>query len=109
MNQNKLNLLSVTLSTCFILNLIFGCNKTDSYKSALNQSGTNLTELEQLINHYSQNLADSLKLVAAKYLISNMSGNYCYKGRQLNNFNNIFNEIAEIESRTPGSTHLIYQ
>jgi hypothetical protein len=61
---------------CF---LCFACSEK-YYSSEINtvlfMAGDNRSELEKVLNHYSQNLGDSLKLRAAEFLILNMSGKY---------------------------------
>ncbi len=60
---------------CFIIALyflFFGNQKTQKLESTLDLAGENQTELQKVLDHYSQNPADSLKLEAAKFLIENM-------------------------------------
>ncbi len=49
--------------------------------AALELSGTNRFELEKVLEYYSQNKRDSLKLKAAKFLICNMDVHFSYKSR----------------------------
>ena len=65
----------------------FGCsNKTNSpLEEVLELAGSNRSELKQVITHYKANLADSLKLKAAEFLILNMPGKLqCPLGRYSN-------------------------
>ncbi|MDR2087523.1 MAG: carbohydrate-binding protein [Dysgonamonadaceae bacterium] len=62
----------------FILCLLTSCsaNYSPEIEFVLQQSGNNRGELENVLKHYSQNPADSLKLRAAEFLIINMPGKY---------------------------------
>ncbi len=55
-------------------------NTTCKLDYALEQSGGNRIELEKVLNHYSENPVDSLKLKAAKFLIENMPEHYTFGG-----------------------------
>ncbi|GHT76115.1 hypothetical protein FACS189463_0560 [Bacteroidia bacterium] len=48
-------------------------------------AGSNHAELEKILQHYSQNPADSLKYRAALFLIENMPGHYSYKNQEVIN------------------------
>lgn len=57
---------------------IFSCNEninihSNKLETALKASKTNRSELEKVLQHYSNNPKDSLKLKAAEFLISNMT------------------------------------
>lgn len=102
MDSKNFSLTLKSLLLCFSFStLLISCTESDRYRSALKLSGENIHEFELLIDYYSKSSADSLKLKAAKYLIANMPGHYSYKGRQLTEFNTLFDKIAEIESRKP--------
>ena len=49
-------------------------NYSSRLKTVLDYSGTNRAELEKVLDHYSQDPADSLKLKASIFLIENMPG-----------------------------------
>lgn len=69
--------------------ILSSCGKQSSnLEKALVLSGTNRTELEQVLAHYSCNPSDSLKLKAAEFLISNMPGHFSYYGNSLNSYKN---------------------
>lgn len=57
---------------------ILSCNKatTSKLEKALQFSGNNRSQLEEVLNHFARNPADSLKLKAAIFLIENMPGHY---------------------------------
>ncbi|MFW6275168.1 MAG: hypothetical protein ACOC2M_00880 [bacterium] len=80
--MNKLNLIRKLLffAGSFIL---ISCNfsKENKLESALELAGENRAELQKVLDHYSQNPEDSLKLEAAKFLIKNMRWHY---GPQIN-------------------------
>lgn len=57
------------------MQVCIGCTR-DPLQRALMESGGNRSELEKVIAHYSVSPADSIKLRAARFLISNMPGHY---------------------------------
>ncbi|MDR1169591.1 MAG: hypothetical protein LBK97_02000, partial [Prevotellaceae bacterium] len=48
-------------------------------ETALQQAGSNRSELEQVLKHYGRDPADSLKLRAAEFLITHMPEHYSYR------------------------------
>lgn len=60
----------------FIFSLVFISSCSDSPRSKMEEillfSGENRKELEFVLDHYSKNKSDSLKLKAAEFLILNM-------------------------------------
>jgi len=56
--------------------ILTACNKSSNFNHILKESGDNCVELEKVLEHYSQNASDSLKLKAAKFLIINMPAHY---------------------------------
>ena len=65
--------------------LFCSCKQTNAtLEQALRMAGENRQELEQVLNHYSQRPADSLKLQAARFLIENMPGHYTLEGDRIN-------------------------
>ncbi len=67
--NNKLSF----ISTCFIFVIFCGCSdNSKNINLVLENAGTNKNELLNVINHYQQSPADSLKLTAACFLIENM-------------------------------------
>ena len=57
-----------------------------SLEYALSEAGENRKELLKVIDRYSENPADSLRLRAAEFLIRNMPGHSYYKGELLENY-----------------------
>ena len=57
--------------TCILL-LFFSCNKESKLDQVLKQAGKNRVELKKVLNHYSKDPKDKLKLKAARFLIENM-------------------------------------
>lgn len=55
-------------------------------EKTLDLAQSNRGELEKVIQYYSQNEADSLKLKAARFLIMNMPGHYSFIGRNYENY-----------------------
>ncbi|NDV84227.1 discoidin domain-containing protein [Bacteroides sp. 51] len=73
------SIFTVTIITT-ILTLV-SCDKTpNKLENALQLSGENQSELKKVIDHYSENESDSLKLQAAIFLIENMPGHYSVSG-----------------------------
>ena len=66
---------------------ILSCQpKNEALETALKLAGNNRGELEKILEHYSQDPADSLKLKAAKFLIENMPGHYTLEGDLINEY-----------------------
>ena len=62
-------------------------NYSSRLKAVLDYSGTNRAELEKVLDHYSQDPADSLKLKASIFLIENMPGHYTFGGPYMKSYN----------------------
>ena len=62
-------------------------NDSSRLKAVLEYSGTNRAELEKVLDHYSQDPADSLKLKASIFLIENMPGHYTFGGPYMKSYN----------------------
>ena len=77
------NLFYITLSLLFCF---YSCEVETDLKSALKLAGDNKKELESVLSYYANEEKDSLKLKAAKFLISNMPIYYSYDGESLDNF-----------------------
>lgn len=84
---------------------------------ALNQvfkiAGTNRAELEKVIKHYKENVGDSLKLKAAKYLIINMPGHCSYTGESIEKYQKdalkIINSEININEKVEKLNELSYK
>lgn len=62
---------------CFCFLLLMACQGRDAkLERALRLAGENRGELEKVLQHYSRQKSDSLKLKAARFLIGNMPGHY---------------------------------
>lgn len=84
--------------TCTLFLSILSCQpKNEALETALELAGNNRGELEKVLDHYSQYLADSLKLKAAEFLIENMPGHYTLEGDLINEYR------AKIDADTTGS------
>lgn len=95
-------------SLLFVIIILSSCGKKNSdLEYALILSGENRTELEQVLSHFSHNSADSLKLKAAKYLISNMPGHYSYYGSSLDAYKNAV-DSSSVLKRLPWSIRNIF-
>ena len=92
------------MKNTFILSIIIcltvACK--DKYSTeverALRLADSNRIELEKVIDHYSQNRADHLKLKAACFLIENMEYHYSYEGALVNDYRRIFNYADSLVS-----------
>ena len=71
--------------------------RNEALETALQLAGENRSELEKVLDHYSLNPADSLKLQAAEFLIANMPGHYTLEGDLINEYR------AKIDADTIGS------
>lgn len=71
-----------------IIMLIFQSCANKRLEEALNRSGSNRVELENVLRHYSREPQDSLKLRAAEFLIENMPGHYSFTNKTTDNFFN---------------------
>ena len=64
----------------YVILFFISCNSQPQYppeiQEVLSQAGSNRSQLEEILEHYSKNPADSLKLKAAEFLIVNMPGKY---------------------------------
>lgn len=62
------------------------CLQKDYVKQTLEKAGENRTELEKVLQYYSVDKADTLKLRAARWLIANMERNYAYNNNEICQF-----------------------
>ncbi|NMB50663.1 MAG: discoidin domain-containing protein [Bacteroidales bacterium] len=78
----------------FLFLIFFTCALTTCKQKTYNQrlvaalelAGSNRSELEKVLEYYSQEKSDSLKLKAAEFLICNMDVHYSYKSKSWDNF-----------------------
>ena len=78
---------------CFILLFTISCNNSNpEVHKVLDLSGDNKEELLKVLDHYSHDLSDSLKLKAAIFLIENLPYQYSINGNKVSNY------ISEIYS-----------
>jgi hypothetical protein len=76
-----------------IIGCVYSCKNGDpSLKEALRFAGNNESELQKVLEHYSKP-SDSLKLRAARFLITNMPYQFGYYGREIDTFSAIFSVI----------------
>lgn len=78
----------ISIILCIIATfLLISCNNaTTRLEYSLQNAGSNRIELEKVINHYSGNVKDSLKLKAAIFLIENMVGHYTLVGKDIDKY-----------------------
>ena len=95
------NLFYITLSLLFCF---YSCEVETDLKSALKLAGDNKKELESVLSYYANEEKDSLKLKAAKFLISNMPIYYSYDGDSLDNFKQGF--VTAIKNGYTGKSAL---
>ena len=79
----KMKFINILISSIAVLIFFsFSCKKEQDYlERALRLAGDNRPELEKVLEYYRKNPEDSLKLRAAKFLISNMPLHYSYGGQ----------------------------
>ena len=66
---------------------LISCSKNNSrLEFALQLAGENRAELTNVLDHYKKDPADSLKLRAAEFLISNMPWHYGYGGKYIESY-----------------------
>jgi len=70
----------------FFLSSMFSCHKKSYLEQALELAGDNRAELEKVLELYSTNPADSLKLKAARFLIENMPWHFSYGGKYMESY-----------------------
>ena len=74
----------------YIINLVLCILLCSCQKSALDRAlelaGENVSELQQVMDYYSNNPADSLKYRAAVFLIENMPGHFSFGGASVDSF-----------------------
>lgn len=75
-------LITILFAVCL---LICSC-RNNALNTALKSAGKNRSELEKVLQHYSANPADSLKLKAAKFLIENMLYRNTLKSDNIDSF-----------------------
>lgn len=97
--KNLLNIIFTTLLFC-----LYSCEVDTDLKSALKLAGDNRKELETVLQYYSTDKKDSLKLEAVKFLISNMPIYYSFEGKNLDNFKHNF--VSAIENGFMGKDAL---
>ena len=81
--------------------LLAGCTSRSALENALNQAGSNRSELETVLKHYRTTDANPQKLYAAEYLIENMPGHYSYAGNQIYEYYDYAARIFADKSLTP--------
>ena len=97
----------------FFFIFIISCTQPTARKypptieKVLSQAKENRSELEDVINHYSKDPSDSLKLKAAYFLIANMPGHHYFKGEILEEYQSFF-DITLDKTKT-GSHRTIYR
>lgn len=83
-----------------LLVVLFACTKrSPKLEYALQNAGENRAELLKVIDHYSVNQEDSLRLKAALFLIENMPFHYSYYGSKVDSGTSIFEEIKVLQQQ----------
>ncbi|MBT1690798.1 transglutaminase-like domain-containing protein [Dawidia soli] len=84
------------------LTLVPSCSRgPNEVSQALEYAGSNRSELEKVIGHYSQRPGDSLKLRAARFLIANMPGHHFYKGKIIDQLHQFFDIANTVHPKWP--------
>ena len=81
--------------------MLAGCTSRSALENALNQAGSNRSELETVLKHYRTTDVNPQKLYAAEYLIENMPGHYSYAGNQIYEYYDYAARILADKSLTP--------
>ena len=81
--------------------LLAGCTTRSTMESALNQAGSNRTELEAVLNHYRDTDINPQKLRAAEFLIENMPAHYSYADERIHEYYDYAGRILGDKSLTP--------
>jgi len=85
-----LDMLKKVIIAALITGCIYSCKDGDpALNEALRFAGTNASELQKVLDHYSKP-ADSLKWRAARFLIVNMPYQYGYYGKEIDTFSTMF-------------------
>ena len=79
--------------------VLLACHSEKSrLEEALEAAGGNRSELEQVLEHYR---GDSLKSLAAQFLIENMPCHYAYAGKELEKYRRYFERFPPCAWRGP--------
>lgn len=73
----------IVFLTIFVFTACHQNRQLSRLEITLQKAGENRHELENVLVHYKKNPADSLKYLAARFLIENMPGRYSYRSSQL--------------------------
>ena len=88
---------SAYLFPMMFLLLFCGCTRQQGQlEVALEYSGQNRKELEKVLTHYSHCQSDSLKLEAARFLISNMPGHCTYTSPAIEKYYTALDSVQDL-------------
>lgn len=89
-----------TLIVYIVILMIVGCSQKtdDNLELTLSFAGANSKELKSVITHYSESPADSLKLKASQFLISNM---YVHNSRKSKALDMLSEQLLQYDSIVP--------
>lgn len=85
-----------------VLLMLVSCRQS-RLEWALRQAGENRLELEKVLEHYSENPADSLKYRAAVFLIENMPGHYSFRADRIDEYYSAVEHLLDV--RYPLEAH----
>ena len=74
-------------------------------RATLSKAGHNRGEIEKVLNHYSIENRDSLKLKAAYYLIENMAESFYWKSDVFETYSAVFKALAAYDGQWKSSDH----
>ena len=103
--KSKTSKLLMFLVACLLSACTSGNSEAERLKYALDFAGDNRGELEKVLEHYK---ADTLKLEASKFLISNMPHYYSYEGRELDSAKVVLAHLAHSKDWTSDSPWVSY-
>ena len=89
------NTIKKSLLIILFFPFLISCHRKSNLEQALELAGDNRGELECVLAHYAQNQADSLKLRAAEFLISNMPQHFGYGGKYYEDY------VRKVDSMHP--------
>jgi hypothetical protein len=109
MSKNLHNYSFIFIITIFFLLNRLSCVNEEkrNLQIALDQAGSNKAELKKVIEHYSNDPAEHLKLKAARFLIRNMPYHSYQAG--LTKFEAAFDSIAKVPPHDPEQRKLLFE
>ena len=83
-------------------------SENSELETAILAAGDNRKELLKVLNHYSEDIADSLKFKAAVFLIENMPGHFSWGGKSLEEYTDRLRESGSFSPFTQKVLQFLY-